>query len=160
MTLSFSFDIYPLIPRTPCLRKWDIVDAPIWNFNKIEMPNELNDEFHYRHLDALYCYKRLLFEGKKTKFFGLHRSDGWPAYITRTQIHWFEALPDKKKSTVSECHRIGGPASLILLNGVVKQEYCQNGKFHREDGPAIIAPSYVAWYENHKFIKKESLKNV
>ena len=31
----------------------------------------------------------------------------------------------------------------------------KNGKLHRDDGPAIVAFDYTAWYKNGELIKRE-----
>lgn len=170
MTLGFQYEIDQLVPDTFCAQNFDVEDAGLWNFNKIFLPDQKENEIHYRHRDALYCYKRLLYKGDETKFFGLHRDDGWPAYITRKQIHWFQVVADRAKSTTPECHRIGGPSSLIVksyemlifgesLESQLRLEYCKEGKWHREDGPAIVGSSsgFNLWYLDHKFVKKEKI---
>lgn len=52
-------------------------------------------------------------------------------------------------------HRLGGP-SLITKSGIGIEyfEWCQNGKFHRVDGPARLSTNqqYIEWYLDGKRI--------
>jgi len=50
-------------------------------------------------------------------------------------------------------HRINGPA-FISSSGHHKQ-WCQNGLFHREDGPAYIGPGLEGWYVNGKLHRED-----
>ena len=46
-------------------------------------------------------------------------------------------------------HRLDGPAIIDAANGT--QQWWQNGELHRVDGPAVIrADGYQAWYQNGK----------
>ena len=54
-------------------------------------------------------------------------------------------------------HREDGPA-IIYANG--SQYWCLNGEYHREDGPAVIgANGYQAWYLNDKKLTEQEFNN-
>lgn len=152
MIKRFFFNPHELIPPGyECRKDFKRPTSDPWSHEKIKLVDETNDLIYYISETSLYCYKRVLFKGNKTEFFSLHRDDGWPAYMTPRLIYWYKD---------GECHKETGPSGLELTEVYgFAQIYAINGRFHREDGPAIVREvGRDMWYKNHQFIKSEEIK--
>jgi hypothetical protein len=107
------------------------------------------DEIIFKKEDRIVFAKRQSFKGKKSNLFAAHREDG-PAIICKSALHWYNN---------GVAHRDVGPAYIWRGPEAYGFEYCVNGKWHREGGPAISSYDNMRG-EKHLFIEKHELKKI
>lgn len=85
----------------------------------------------------------------------LHRDDDKPAYIHFTKTG---EITEEAWYVNGINHRVGGPSSIsysMFVEGATTYEYCQWGKLHRLDGPAIWDDrGYEDWWINDRYIEE------
>lgn len=98
---------------------------------------------------------RKIWKKIQTKEFHRHRDDDKPAFIAahHASPHCYSNVIEWAKN--GECSReVGNPAHISDCEII----YAVDGKWHREDGAARISTTWnLSFYENHKFIKRETL---
>jgi hypothetical protein len=92
------------------------------------------------HNGAITFYTRKYYKGKPGREFHTHRDSDNPAYYSNTIIQFY------KNGEVSR----GGNLPASYISGV-EISWNMNGKWHREDGPAIVnSLRGKYWYLNHE----------
>lgn len=71
----------------------------------------------------------------------LHRENGPAITATKPNSDYLE-LNWRINGTY---HRIGGPAVVLVIDGVREEKWYQDDQLHREDGPAFDSPTRKSW---------------